>query len=740
MVNPKPLWSLSILMLLLSCALQMTATHLVGGELTYEFTGVNAQGENEYEVHCYIYRDCSSNNTNGTGFDNSAVIGVYQGNNFITSASGFLNPSLVIEIIPENPNNCAFLPEDLCIERAEYIISLSLPPSQQEYTLVHQRCCRSPVIINLTIPGDQGFSLIATIPASASANFVNSTPVFDELPQAFVCSNYPFSIDNSATDLDGDSLSYSISPIYLGGTPMFPIPNPPTGPPFNQVNWAPGFAPQVPLGAGSGIAIDPVTGIMSATPGIIGKFVLGVVVTEWRDGQSIGSILRDFTMDVVTCNILSPGYDAPDPCSGLTVNFDQFMNPSDTYAWDFGATNSGDDESAEAEPQFTYEEPGIYDVSLFFETGSCSDSLFFEVVVHETWNTEFEVIDLVCQDGGWLGQLVVDDSNWTPYMDWSWNFGGESNPAQVSNMTPNEILFVSGADINVQLESSAFTCTESSNFLVELPDLPLANFDVDYEPCSGLDVNFINLSPGTGPFSWNFDSGLATSTDEVSPTFTYPSYGTYDVVLTAGPGTDCADVQSLEITILPEFPFDSTYSVQPFTECDETGFVLLQHSGLGADELTWDFPGVLTSNDGIVQADFPGVGVYQGTLTLYNATCDLTAVIEIEADVPQPLTGVTYEVPNVISPNNDGQNDSFSAVLVNTNNDEVSGLNPGDFFTYNLSIYNRWGTAVFESSQAGKSWRPAPEITEGTYYVVLSARHVCDDELFNYTGELSIVR
>ena len=127
-------------MLLLSCALQMTATHLVGGELTYEFTGVNAQGENEYEVHCYIYRDCSSNNTNGTGFDNSAVIGVYQGNNFITSASAFLNPSLVIEIIPENPNNCAFLPEDLCIERAEYIISLSLPPSQQEYTLVHQRC------------------------------------------------------------------------------------------------------------------------------------------------------------------------------------------------------------------------------------------------------------------------------------------------------------------------------------------------------------------------------------------------------------------------------------------------------------------------------------------------------------------------------------------------------------------------------------------------------------------------
>ena len=106
------------------------ATHLVGGEMTYEYLGPNGQGENEFEVHCYIYRDCSSNNANGTDFDGTAWIGVYQGNNLITQASAELNPNLVIDIIPENPNNCAFLPEDLCIERAEYIITLFLPASQ----------------------------------------------------------------------------------------------------------------------------------------------------------------------------------------------------------------------------------------------------------------------------------------------------------------------------------------------------------------------------------------------------------------------------------------------------------------------------------------------------------------------------------------------------------------------------------------------------------------------------------
>ena len=90
----------------------------------------------------------------------------------------------------------------------------------------------------------------------------------------------------------------------------------------------------------------------------------------------IGSILRDFTLDVVTCNIQSPGYDAPEPCTGLTAQFDQFSNPSEAYTWDFGVDGTTDDVSYEAEPSYTYDEPGIYNVSLYFETGTCADSLF----------------------------------------------------------------------------------------------------------------------------------------------------------------------------------------------------------------------------------------------------------------------------------------------------------------------------------------------------------------------------
>ena len=162
--------------------------------------------------------------------------------------------------------------------------------------------------------------------------------------------------------------------------------------------------------------------------------------------------------------------------------------------------------------------------------------------------------------------------------------------------------------------------------------------------------------------------------------------------------------------------------------------VLLEHSGFGADEVNWDFPGVLTNSELSAQVQFPGVGVYPGTLTLHNEACNLTAVLDIAADVPTPLQGVTYEVPNVITPNNDGKNDSFSAFLLDEDGDEAAGLDPGDFIYYDLTIFNRWGNAMFESR------RPGPEVSSGTYYVLLSARHLCDDELFNYSGELSILR
>ena len=730
---------IAIVLALSGVSLNARATHLVGGELTYTYIGTTSSGQMQFEVHCFIYRDCSSSNTNETPFDASAAIAVYQGSTLISTVSAPLDFGLVENILPQNPNNCAFLPEDLCIERAEYIATVTVSPSQQPYTLVHQRCCRSPAITNLNLPQDQGFSLTTTIPGNLTNIGPNNTPVFNQLPQAFVCSNYPFLLDNSASDADGDSLSYSLCPIYLGGSYFSPIPNPPTGPPFSQVGWANGFSAGLPLGAGAGFSINPVTGMLSGTPDIIGKFALGICVLEWRDGQQIGAILRDFTLDVVTCNILAPGYDAPDPCTGLAATFDQISNPCESYTWDFGVDGTTDDTSTEAEPTFTYEEAGIYDVSLYFETGTCADSMFFEVVAVMPWDTDFSIDDLFCSDGGWLGDLNVASADWGSEVEWNWDFGVNSNPPNASNVHPVSVWFPSQDNMEIVLESSAFGCVNNASTTLSLPELPVANFVLLSEPCSGLEVEFQNQSPDSGPFSWNFGGGGQLPSNEVSPTFTYPAYGTYQVVLTAGAGTECPNTQSMEITVLPANPFGDGLLVQPVSFCDSTGFVLLQYSGSGADEITWDFPGIVDSNGASVIGQFPGVGEYLGSLTLYNAYCDLTETLDVDVTVPEPLEGIDYVVPNVFSPNNDSDNDAFGVAFNTPTGGTLSNLDPGQFNVFDLKVYNRWGNLVFSSAQAGSAWR-ATDASEGTYYVVFKSQHICDQTPFEYAGEVTLVR
>ncbi|HBL38274.1 MAG TPA: hypothetical protein DDZ19_04185, partial [Flavobacteriales bacterium] len=275
---------------------------------------------------------------------------------------------------------------------------------------------------------------------------------------------------------------------------------------------------------------------------------------------------------------------------------------------------------------------------------------------------------------------------------------------------------------------------------LELPSLPLANFEVISDPCSGLEVAFENLSPQSGPFSWDFGGGAGLPNDETDPVFVYPAFGTYLVTLTAGAGSECADIQTQEVIVLPNNPFDSTWVIQPLAACEETGFMLLQYNGNGADAVTWDFPGVFSSDSSSVEMYFPSVGDYQGTITLYNAYCDVEQTWDVEATVPPALQGIDYLVPNVISANNDAKNDVLTAQLTGPDGNPISALDPGQFYRYELSVFNRWGNQIFSTQQAGRGWRPDESVAEGTYYVLFKSHHVCDDEPFEYSGEVTVVR
>jgi gliding motility-associated-like protein len=130
-----------------------------------------------------------------------------------------------------------------------------------------------------------------------STNFLpNSDPVFNFFPPLFICVNKPFTFNHSATDINGDSLVYSLYQPYNNTAPTFSN-NVAIFPPVTYVG---GYNSSSPLGAGP-FSINSSTGLLTGTPGTLGQFVVGVKVKEYRNGIYIGETIRDFQFNVVNC-------------------------------------------------------------------------------------------------------------------------------------------------------------------------------------------------------------------------------------------------------------------------------------------------------------------------------------------------------------------------------------------------------------------------------------------------------
>lgn len=130
----------------------------------------------------------------------------------------------------------------------------------------------------------------------------NSDPTFTLFPPLFLCNNIPFTFDHSAFDIDGDSLVYEFYTPYNGENNAGPL-----DPTFtnNVANFTPitflgGYSTTAPLG-GTPLTLDPVTGLLSGTPNLLGQFVVGILVKEYRNGVYLSSTLRDFQFNVITC-------------------------------------------------------------------------------------------------------------------------------------------------------------------------------------------------------------------------------------------------------------------------------------------------------------------------------------------------------------------------------------------------------------------------------------------------------
>ena len=358
-------------------SLNLFATHFIGGEVGYEQIGADT-----YIITLTVFRDCGPNNTNDTGFDAQAPIGIYENGTLILNLEMDFSTAVVSNLNFDLNNPCLTLPPEVCIERAVYSSTITLPDSQFGYDLVYQRCCRNPSIVNIQFPEDSGATFWAQIPPTNLAA-QNSSPIFNNLLPVALCANVAFVFDHSATDLDGDELVYAFCDPMLGADPDFPAPSPPLPPPFNNVSWEVGFGTNNQITSNPSFSIDPTTGFITGVPDAVGQYVYGICVEEYRDGVLLSKTNRDFQFNVVLCaGAQTPSFGAEDICTGNNVQFENFSNSENFWLWDFGVSDTDSDTSTDYAPSFDFPDFGTYNVTLVMNPGSdCSDQVTIPIVV-----------------------------------------------------------------------------------------------------------------------------------------------------------------------------------------------------------------------------------------------------------------------------------------------------------------------------------------------------------------------
>ncbi|MBK7269214.1 MAG: hypothetical protein IPI07_06800 [Flavobacteriales bacterium] len=99
----------------------LMATHIIGGEIYYAH-----QGGDQYLFTLKLFRDCGPNNVNGTGYDPSAELGIFDGSgNYLFSEFIPFPGATAVPVVLNNP--CLTAPASICVEAAEYSTVLTLP-------------------------------------------------------------------------------------------------------------------------------------------------------------------------------------------------------------------------------------------------------------------------------------------------------------------------------------------------------------------------------------------------------------------------------------------------------------------------------------------------------------------------------------------------------------------------------------------------------------------------------------
>lgn len=679
----KTIMQFVILMtLIIAGSHQAFATHAAGSDIKYRYLGGMA-----YEIEVTFYRDCG-----GVAEPANITVNcksVNGSSNFnVTANKVATNNGTEITVPCLTSNSNCNGGGSTGIRKWTYRATVTLPSAQTDWVFSYSVCCRNCSITTIVNPcaSNSVLYIEATLNNVISAN--NSSPTFSNIPIAFVCIGQPFNFNHGVLDIDGDSLRYDLI-------------TPKTSATANVTYISPASA-TTPIASSTPFSINSVTGDLNFTPSQVQIGIMAIRVREFRNGQLIGSVIRDMQVYTQACTNNLPtasGINGTNNFSITTCPNQQLcftVNTADLDASQIVSltTNSGIQGatysiSSGPRPTLTFcWTPTFNDIDLNPKTftvtvrdNACPNNgiqtYSFNIYVPSPYFS-LTGTNISCNGGntGTASVTPVFSGNNYTYL---WSNG--STTTTVNNLTAGTYS-VTGTDIS--------GCSATQTIIITEPSGMTLSTSLTNPSCIGVNNGSIDLSVvgGVTPYSYLWSGGQTTQDLSLLPA------GTYTVTVTDGNG--CS--KNTTVTLSPSYALNlSASSTNVNCTNQSTGSITTSLTG-GVVPINYNWSNGATSQN----LSNLSAGTFTVIVTDANG-CSATAsntITQPASSVALTLQGTNITCFNAqngsITSNATGGTPSYTYLWNNGSTaSSLTNIQPG---TYSLTVTDANGCSVSSST------------------------------------------
>lgn len=268
------------------------------------------------------------------------------------------------------------------------------------------------------------------------------------------------------------------------------------------------------------------------------------------------------------------------------------------------------------------------------------------------------------------------------------------------------------------------------------PNLPEASFDYEPTGCAPLVVSFNNTSKYGSVYTWDFGDGIYSN--EKNPVHTYYVPGNYIVKLRVNNITG-ESIQNGTISVYQN-P-SAIFSAYPTTVVNNEQIVVFSNSSYYDTLYLWSFGDGEYSTEENPWHQYLNPGEYNVSLTVTSVDgCIDSSTLDTPVIVDWIMGTINFA--NVFKWNGSGPSGGVWKPGVYNGSDYVFRPFFENVSEYELYIFNRWGTLIFESMDINIGWdgyfKDGNLAPQGVYVWRVSGQYA-DGSFFEKVGDITFL-